>query len=404
MRTLRKIFYPPSSNYDTFQEKYKFTLVWKIFSFLTPFFFTLSITHLSIGNNSFKTTGLAFIMSTIVLTSLKLTKKFNIAVVSVFVIGTAINQYTVFTALNVERIVDLLWMLSVSVFVFYMFGHKYGIGSMAINILGLIGAILYVPKETVILTIQNQTTNIEIAHTINIIVSTIITGYFIKKIIEYSNYNEEKLKAANTDLVQQRDEKTVMLQEIHHRVKNNLQIVSSLLRLQSSQLEDEEMVIQFKEAINRVSSMALIHEKMYQTDDLSNVDIKNYLDSLIKDIIRTYSFKSHISIKIESNIYNFSLDSLVPLALIFNELITNSIKHAFKKKSEGSITILIHKESDTKTYITYKDNGIGFNTIQKENFGTILIETFSEQLDGEYSIKTEKDNGVEYQFVFKDLK
>ena len=168
MRTFRKIFYPPSSKYNTFQKKYRFTLVWKIFSFLTPFFFILSTTHLLIGSKSFKTTALALIMSTIVLTSLKLTKKYNIAVLAVFIIGTAINQYTVYTALNVERIVDLLWMLSVSVFVFYMFGYKYGIGSMAINIIGLIGAIFYVPKQVVIETIQNQTVNIEIAHTINI--------------------------------------------------------------------------------------------------------------------------------------------------------------------------------------------------------------------------------------------
>lgn len=404
MRTFRKIFYPPSSKYNTFQKKYRFTLVWKIFSFLTPFFFTLSTTHLLIGSKSFKTTTLALIMSTIVLISLKLTKKYNIAVLAVFIIGTAINQYTVYTALNVERIVDLLWMLSVSVFVFYMFGYRYGIGSMAINIIGLIGAIFYVPKQVVIETIQNQTVNIEIAHTINIIVSTVITVYFIKKIIDYSNYNEKKLKEANIDLLQERDEKIVMLQEIHHRVKNNLQIVSSLLRLQASQLNNEEMETQFKEAINRVSSMALIHEKMYQTDDLSNVNIKNYLDSLIKEIIRTYSFKSHISIRIESNIYNFSLDSLVPLALIFNELITNSIKHAFKENSNGIITILIKKESDRKTIINYSDNGIGFKEMSSENFGSILIETFSEQLDGEFTINSNTGKGAEYNFIFKDLK
>ncbi|MCT4582807.1 MAG: sensor histidine kinase [Flavobacteriales bacterium] len=378
--------------------------MWKIFSILTPFFFILSSVHFLLGGKSFKTTALAFLMSLLVLISLKFSKKYNISVIAVFIIGTAINQYTMYTALNVERIVDLLWMLSVSVFVFYMFGSRYGIGSMAINFVGLIGAILYVPKEVIIETIQNQTLNVELAHIINIIVSTVITGYFIKKIIEYSNYNEEKLKEANIDLLQQRDEKIVMLQEIHHRVKNNLQIVSSLLRLQSSQLDNEEMVTQFREAINRVSSMALIHEKMYQTDDLSNVDIKNYLNSLIKDIIRTYSFKSHISIDIQSNIYNFSLDSLVPLALIFNELITNSIKHAFNESSDGKITILIQKESESKTTITYKDNGQGFNEIPTENFGSVLIETFSEQLDGEYSIKDTKGIGVEYYFVFKNLK
>lgn len=336
------------------------------------------------------------------LTSLKITKRYNIAVLIVFLMGTAINQYTIYTALNVERIVDLLWILGISVFVFYMLGSKYGIGSILINFLGLIGAIFYVPKEIIIQTIQNQTFGVELAHVINIIVSTVITSYFIKKLIEYSQYTDQKLKEANQDLLQQRDEKIVMLQEIHHRVKNNLQIVSSLLRLQSSQFKNIEMTQQFQEAVNRVSSMALIHEKMYQTDDLSNVDIKNYLNSLIDDILRSSSFNASIKFNIDSNVNNFSLDSLVPLALIFNELITNSVKHAFKGKETGLINIVINKNSGVNTTISYKDNGIGFKEENNENFGSILIETFAEQLDGEYTIKS--NDGVEYFFTFKDLK
>lgn len=402
MRLLKKITYPPQTLYTTFYEKYKFNLVWKIFVFLSLFFFLLSSTHFIFESKSLKTTSLAFLMAIMTLISLKVTKRYNVAVLIVFLMGTAINQYTIYTALNVERIVDLLWILGVSVFVFYMLGSKYGIGSIVINFLGLIGSIFYVPKEIIIQTIQNQTFGVELAHVINIIVSTVITSYFIKKLIEYSQYTDQKLKEANQDLLQQRDEKIVMLQEIHHRVKNNLQIVSSLLRLQSSQFKNVEMTQQFQEAVNRVSSMALIHEKMYQTDDLSNVDIKNYLNSLIDDILRSSSFNSSIKFNIDSNINNFSLDSLVPLALIFNELITNSVKHAFKGKETGLINIVINKNSGINTTISYKDNGIGFKEENRENFGSVLIETFAEQLDGEYTVKS--NDGVEYFFTFKDLK
>ena len=402
MKLLRKITYPPLSSYDNFYEKYKFKILWRTLAFLNIFFLILSLGHCFSGNDSLITTSLAFIMSAISLISLKTTRRYELAVLIVFIMGTAINQYTIYTALNVERIVDLLWMIAISVFLFYMLGSKYGIASIVINFLGVIGAIFYVPKEAIIKTIQHQTVGIEIAHVINIIVATVITSYFIKKLIEYSNYTDNKLKEANLDLLQQRDEKIVMLQEIHHRVKNNLQIVSSLLRLQSSQFKNDEMVEQFQEAVNRVSSMALIHEKMYQTDDLSNVDIKNYLESLIQDILRSYSFRTDISFNIESNINNFSLDSLVPLALIFNELITNSVKHAFKGKEKGFISIVIHKEDRNFTTITYRDNGIGFKKNIEENFGSVLIETFAEQLDGEYKITS--DNGIEYLFTFKDLK
>ncbi len=401
MRFLRKIFIPPPSIYTTYQCKYKFGLVWRVFVVLTFFFFLLTSFHILSESQKIGTTCLAFLMSSASLLSLKVTKKYNFSVILVFTIGTLINQYTIYTALNVERIVDLMWMLTISLFVFYMFGSKYGIGSMLVNILGLIGAIFYVPKYKIIETIQNQTFNIEVAHAINIVVATSITVYFISKIITYSDYNERKIKEANKSLTKQRDEKVIMLKEIHHRVKNNLQIISSLLRLQANIIEDKTLSNHFNDAVIRISSMALIHEKMYKTDNLSDVNIKEYLDSLFVDIFRSYTISNKISYSITSEINSFSLDSLVPLALIFNELITNSIKHAFTETNEGHIAVIISKNENLIT-IKYKDNGKGYSSNNTENFGTVLIETFAEQLEGEFTINAE--NGVEYIFTFKDLK
>ncbi len=402
MRLLRKILIPPPSSYSTYQEKYKFTLVWRIFIILSIFFFLLASFHLFTGSEKVKTTSLAFLMSIGSLVSFKLSKKYTIAVFLVFTIGTLINQYTIYTALNVERIVDLLWMLTISVFVFFMLGSRYGIGSMLVNILGLIGALFYVPKNVVIQTIQNQTLQIEVAHAINIVVATSVTVYFISKIIEYSDYNERKIRKANISLTKQRDEKVIMLKEIHHRVKNNLQIVSSLLRLQANVIGDSEISAHFNEAVNRISSMALIHEKMYQTENLSDVNLKEYLNSLFVDIFRSYTFSNKVSYEIKTNINSVSLDSLVPLALIFNELITNSIKHAFTDLEKGKISIDINQNESNKTTIIYKDNGKGYDSKNQENFGSVLIETFTEQLDGEFTVNSA--NGVEYIFTFDDLK
>jgi len=402
MRLLRRFFIPPSSSYITYQEKYKFNLIWRMFIVLSFFFFMLASFHLLGGSGKATTTTLAFLMSIGSLISFKYSKKYTISVFIIFFVGTLINQYTIYTALNVERIVDLLWMLTISVFVFFMLGSKYGIGSMIVNIVGLIGAIFYVPKEVVIQTIQNQTMGIEIAHAINIVVATSVTVYFISQIIAYSDYNEKKIKEANKNLTKQRDEKVIMLQEIHHRVKNNLQIVSSLLRLQANIIGDPKMSAHFNEAVNRISSMALIHEKMYQTDNLSDVNIQEYLDSLFVDIFRSYSFSNKISYEITTDVKSFNLDSLVPLALIFNELITNSIKHAFTDLAKGKITVDIQQNEKRATIITYRDNGKGYTSKDTENFGSVLIETFTEQLEGEYTV--DSTNGVEYIFTFNDLK
>ena len=400
---LKQISTPPESVYTRKNDIYKFGLAWKIFVYLSFFFFVISAFHFANHNRNAYTTLLAAIMSVAILYSLKKTGKYTISVFIVMILGSAINQYTIYTALNVERAVDLLWMISNATYIFYMLGAGWGLLSLGLNMLGLIGAMFIVPNEEVVRTMLNKNFEQKVAHAINILVASGISGYFIKKIIDFSIENENQYKQANKDLKKQRDEKIIMLQEIHHRVKNNLQIVSSLLRLQSSQFDNKEMLLQFQEATNRVSSMALIHEKMYMTEDLSNVDIKNYLNSLFSDISRSYTVRCNIRYHIESNVENFHLDSLVPLALIFNELITNSIKHAFTDMESGEISIIIDKKHDNVTHITYKDNGKGMNEeVDTENFGSILIETFTDQLEGTYSIQN--NNGTEYHFEFNDLK
>lgn len=400
---IKNITTPPESVYTTKNDVYKFGLAWKIFVYLSIFFTSISIFHFINHNRNAYTTLIAAIMSLLVLYSLKKTKKYTISVFIIMIIGSAINQYTIYTTLNVERAVDLLWMISNATYVFYMLGASWGLLSLGINMIGLIGAMFIVPNEEVVKTMLNKSFAQKVAHALNILVASGISGYFIKKIIDFSIENENQYKKANKDLKKQRDEKVVMLQEIHHRVKNNLQIVSSLLRLQSSQFDNKEMILQFQEATNRVSSMALIHEKMYMTEDLSNVDIKNYLNSLFSDISRSYTVQCNIRYHIESNVENFHLDSLVPLALIFNELITNSIKHAFTDKKKGEISIIIDRKQDNLTSIIYKDNGKGIDEeFDKENFGSILIETFADQLEGTYSIRN--NNGTEYHFEFSNLK
>ncbi len=400
IKLFRKIIIPPTSSYVSYFEKYKFNLVWKIFIFISLLSIALVASNFILDSQGLITNSISLITTLTILISLKVTRKYNVAVLIVFIMGTAINQYTLLTAINVERIIDLMWIIAISIFIFYMVGYKYGLITVIINFTGVIVALFYVPKSTIIATIENQNFGFQIENAFNIISANVITSYFIKKIIDYSQHNENKLFEANNDLLKQRDEKIVMLQEIHHRVKNNLQIISSLLRLQANQTGNNTIKEEFQEAVNRVSSMALIHEKIYQTDDLSSVDIKNYLESLINDILKSYVIDTEFFFSIESNVKKFHIDTLIPLSLIFNELITNSIKHGFINQKEKEITIKIEKQKGVK--INYRDNGLGFSETSKKGFGSLLIDTFTEQLEGSFNI--DHSNGVNYEFTFQKIK
>lgn len=198
-------------------------------------------------------------------------------------------------------------------------------------------------------------------------------------------------------------EKEVLLKEIHHRVKNNLQIISSLLSLQSNYLNDESSREIFIESQNRIRSMSLIHEKLYQTKDLSKVNFNEYINELINFLAITYNIESDklvILLNIED--YYFHVDIAIPLGLILNELITNSIKHAFNDGVKGEIEITIRQKKETEFILNYRDNGKGmpegFNMNSSNTLGFSLITNLVEQLDGEIAMFN--NDGVNFTIMF----
>ncbi|MBL4624114.1 MAG: sensor histidine kinase, partial [Flavobacteriales bacterium] len=200
----------------------------------------------------------------------------------------------------------------------------------------------------------------------------------------------------------QNEEKEVMLKEIHHRVKNNLQVITSLLRLQSYELEGEKGAKEFSESINRVKAMALIHESMYQSSELSNLNIAEYVKTLANYLISTYALQTPIELDIDSNLKSVSSKTLVPLALLFNELISNSIKHAFQDTSSGKIKITISIRDDNQFTVSYSDNGSWKESDRKNSFGTELILLMTEQLEGTQKQNT-SENGTSYEFILQDI-
>ena len=200
-------------------------------------------------------------------------------------------------------------------------------------------------------------------------------------------------------------EKEMLLKEIHHRVKNNLMIISSLLNLQSGYIKDKESQNIFKESENRARSMALIHERLYQSTDLKRIDFGDYITSLATELFHTYvDDRNFIELKINVEDILLDINTSIPLGLIVNELITNSLKHAFPNGMKGKINIDFYLKNDHYKFAV-KDDGIGFpEDIDFQNtnsLGLQIVNSLTEQIDGE--IKLNKSNGTEFKITFKEL-
>ena len=210
---------------------------------------------------------------------------------------------------------------------------------------------------------------------------------------------EEKIKASLK-------EKEVLLKEIHHRVKNNLQVISSLLKLQSDYITDKSDFELFRESQNRVKTMALIHEKLYRSNNLSRIDFHEYVNNLTSSLLSTYGVnKEEITLVNKSEKVHFDIDTAIPCGLIINELVSNSLKHAFPDSLRGEITVDLKKQVDKKYMLTIGDNGSGFpdNTDFRntKSLGLQLVITLVEQLDA--SIELIKDKGTTFKIIFSEM-
>ena len=197
-------------------------------------------------------------------------------------------------------------------------------------------------------------------------------------------------------------EKEVLLREIHHRVKNNMQIISSLLRLQAEKVKDSNLRESFKISQNRIRSMALIHEELYRSTDLAHINIEQYIHKLTTQLFSSYGIsKKRIKLTIDIDDIPFNINQAIPCGLIINELVSNSLKHAFPGGRTGMITININKLKSRKQLII-KDNGIGFPKDNKQNkyesLGLQIVRDLVRQLEG--NLKVNREAGTEFIISF----
>jgi PAS domain S-box-containing protein len=207
--------------------------------------------------------------------------------------------------------------------------------------------------------------------------------------------SEEKIKKSLK-------EKEILLQEVHHRVKNNLQIISSILNLQTRSVKDPKILDLIQETRYRIMSMSFIHDLLYQTKDFTNIDFSKYLQSITSNIMNTYTLNKNIELKLDVESIFLNLDNAIPCGLIVNELITNVFKYAFPGDRKGVINIVL-KLINNKVVLSVADNGVGINNqinyLTTESLGFQLINSLVSQIDGE--LKYENTEGTKFTVSFK---
>ncbi|MCC7501117.1 MAG: MEKHLA domain-containing protein [Flavobacteriales bacterium] len=213
-------------------------------------------------------------------------------------------------------------------------------------------------------------------------------------------------KEAQKKLLESLHEKEVLLKEVHHRVKNNLQIISSILNLQSGYVDDDPRMLDLlRDSQDRIRSMSFIHESLYQNKNFSSIDLANYIDGLSRNLMLSYSLSGRVALEKQLQPVQLGLDQAIPCGLILNELISNALKHAFPRGGRGTIHIGLSTEERT-VHITLRDNGKGlpegFDEERDSNLGLQLVHTLIGQLDGH--IERTKGPGVGYLITFEQLK
>jgi two-component sensor histidine kinase len=215
------------------------------------------------------------------------------------------------------------------------------------------------------------------------------------KLLQQSNLRSQQLDVAKVRLERtnrelretmlSKEEKEVMLKEIHHRVKNNLQIVKSLIRFQMDQVKDPLTTELFNECVNRVSAMALVHEQTYLSKDLANIDVNAYLSHLTRDLCYAYTIDTKLDLDIRINVPTLSVDTLIPLGLIINEIISNSLKYAFVGRPKGTIMVHLDGSDEGGLHLRIGDDGVGLSDRSSwerpKSLGMDLIQTLAGQLD-----------------------
>ncbi len=225
----------------------------------------------------------------------------------------------------------------------------------------------------------------------NIFISAFVVFFIAAGFLLYRYQTKKKtsdlLSVKNQQITEALEEREILLKEIHHRVKNNLQVISSLLKLQAGSLQNEAAVDAIKEGQHRVKSMALIHQKLYSAEDIRGVDIQDYFENLLLELKQVFG-AIDVSSDVNTSGLKMDIDTVIPLGLIMNELITNALKYAFVDMDNARLDLSVEEQSD-RLIIVLKDNGVGMDESameQHNSFGWKMIRSLSRKVKAEIEV------------------
>ena len=255
-------------------------------------------------------------------------------------------------------------------------------------------------KESTIQVQEDKILKQQSSQTLIIIIASLL---FLLLLVLYVTYQKDKNK--NKLLEKQNNEKEFLLKEIHHRVKNNLEIVSSILALQSAQIQSQKAIDALQESENRVHSMSMIHQKLYQGENLGTIEMKDYFINLGSHILDSFGAEKRITLNYVMEALELDVDTAVPLGLIVNELLTNALKYAFPDNRKGEIIIDLKKKDKKTLQLEISDNGIGKSEesiLKGTGFGTQLITLLTQQLSGKMAEQSKDGTTISFEFKIID--
>jgi len=400
------MFKPDTTYYTNYIDKGKYLLTWRLSLLFLLIFFSLSVAFLFVNLTAAVFYALVFLCAAGGFWYLNKTKKY-VPIFWMFTIACSVlNTIAFFTVMEIVHYAEILWIINIIIFAFIGLGRKVGMFFMIFHGLVISGHMVFRLNQNLLM--HKQHTTMEITGTLVEILFALFTiSYLLHQYLVFQTYAEDQLKLANQELaatnqliVKKNEENSMLAKEIHHRVKNNLQIVISLLRMHSDEVKSEETKTHFSEAMNRIMTMSLIHQKLYQEKELSNIDVNTYFEELTKEIISSSARENRsIGFQIDTNIKRVGLKTIVPLGLLINELMTNSVKHAFSNQPNGKISVCFTELAGNRLRLEYSDNGTWQNGVKSvEGFGLELIQLLTSQLEGEY-----ERTGSRYVFEISNL-
>lgn len=388
-------------------ETIRLKLAYRISVSFLIIFMVLTYAYYFDSFESFITMAFGFFLSAFCLITLRISNNYQLVIYIYSICGVLVTSYALIMFHETIHFADMLWMLAAVSLAFFGIGKKAGFILLAISLISITYFILY-SLNINIRVVQERTLYQEVTLIMEVASGFGITIYLFLIFHNFYQFSQKEMMKVNEELLaqnalikEQDEEKTILVREVHHRVKNNLQIIISLLRTQAIEVNDPRVDTHFQESISRIMAMSHIHKKLYSQESLKNVRFSAYLEDLANDLIGIYGAHKKIDLTITSSVEQIGLRSIVPLGLLFNELLSNSLKYAFKEMETGNITINLSKEG-ADFLITYKDNGNWITREEYKGFGLSLIDTLTEQLDGTKELFT-SENETKYVFRLANL-